>query len=65
MSCLLLKQIENRPCMFDKGGEPRKLAGELFFFFNKLINCFFFLRCSSHFSLQKGLLFVLVSYSWL
>lgn len=43
MSCLLLKQIENRPCIFDKGGEPRRLAGELvFFFFNKLINCFFF-----------------------
>lgn len=32
MSCLLLKQIENRPCIFDKGGEPRRLAGELFFF---------------------------------
>lgn len=43
MSCLLLKQIENRPCIFDKGGEPCRLAGELFFFFfNKLINCFFF-----------------------
>ena len=31
MNCLLLKQIENRPCIFDKGGEPRRLAGELFF----------------------------------
>lgn len=32
MNCLLLKQIENGPCIFDKGGEPRRLAGELFFF---------------------------------
>lgn len=34
MSCLLLKQIENEPYIFSKGGEPRRLAGELVFLIN-------------------------------